>query len=90
MAILHGVHERLVALLQALPDEAFARPLVHPVNGPHTVDTLVALYAWHGRHHVAHITGTWQREMQAYLDREAQPISTPGIPYPSRDELYDR
>ena len=62
MAILHGVHERLATLLQALPEAAFARPLVHPVNGPHTVDTLVALYAWHGRHHVAHVTGVAQRE----------------------------
>ena len=62
LEILRGVHQRLVALLQALPESAFARPLVHPVNGPHTVATMVALYAWHGRHHVAHVTGVARRE----------------------------
>jgi len=62
LEILCGVHGRLVALLEALPEAAYARPLVHPVNGAHTVDTMVALYAWHGRHHVAHVTGVAQRE----------------------------
>ena len=34
---------------------AFARELVHPDRGPMSLDTLVQMYAWHGRHHVAHL-----------------------------------
>jgi len=33
-----------------------ARVLVHPDHGPLTVDWLLFQYAWHGRHHIAHIT----------------------------------
>lgn len=62
LAVLRGVHERWVALLEALPEAAFARPLIHPLNGAQTVDSMVALYAWHGRHHVAHVHGVVRRE----------------------------
>lgn len=62
LAILDGVHARLVAILSAMPAEAFTRPLLHPVSGPQTIDTVVALYSWHGRHHLAHLTGLRQRE----------------------------
>jgi hypothetical protein len=34
----------------------FERQLTHPESGAMSVDNLLALYAWHGRHHVAHIT----------------------------------
>ena len=34
----------------------FKRTLNHPENGVMTLDQLLALYAWHSRHHVAHIT----------------------------------
>lgn len=50
-----AIHERLVAVLQSLDAGQFARRLVHPENGPMTIDQLVALYAWHGDHHVRHI-----------------------------------
>jgi hypothetical protein len=40
---------------------AWSRPFVHPERGPMTVDELLALYAWHGRHHVAHITSLRER-----------------------------
>ena len=43
------------AYLDALPDETFARTLVHPDRGPMTLDTLVQMYAWHGRHHLGHL-----------------------------------
>ncbi len=60
--ILEAVHRRLVVLLEALQPEDFARPLMHPQNGPMTVDKLLQMYAWHGRHHVAHITSLRERE----------------------------
>lgn len=55
LQLLEATHQRWLACLQALPAEAFARQLVHPDSGPMTIDTLLALYAWHGRHHIAHI-----------------------------------
>lgn len=60
-ALVEAVHERWVNLLRALPEEGFARTFVHPERGEMSLDTLLALYAWHGSHHVAHITTTRQR-----------------------------
>jgi hypothetical protein len=51
-----------VLLLEAMKPEDFNRPLLHPENGPMTIDRLLQMYAWHGRHHVAHITSLRQRE----------------------------
>lgn len=56
LRILEGVHERLVALLRAQPPEAFARSFRHPENGEQRLDVVTALYAWHSRHHLAHVT----------------------------------
>jgi hypothetical protein len=39
----------------------FARTFRHPERGVMTLDTTVALYAWHCKHHVAHITGLRKR-----------------------------
>lgn len=58
LALLYGLHARWAAFLAALPDEAFGRRFVHPeMPAPMSLDASVALYAWHGRHHTAHITG---------------------------------
>jgi hypothetical protein len=51
-----GLHERLVCLLRSLKPEQFARKLLHPQRGELSIDSFVALYAWHSRHHVGHIT----------------------------------
>lgn len=61
LCILDGLHTRWVALLEALGPDQFQRPLHHPDMGDITVDTLLELYAWHGAHHVAHITGLRER-----------------------------
>ncbi len=53
--ILDGVHHRWVVVLRSLSGHDFERPFVHPHLGPMTLDKNVALYAWHGRHHTAHI-----------------------------------
>jgi DinB superfamily len=39
----------------------FARKFNHPEMGPLTVERLLGIYAWHGRHHTAHITGLRER-----------------------------
>ena len=57
LAILDGVHARLVALVDSMTPEQWQRGFVHPEHG-RTVMLwqTAALYAWHSRHHVAHIT----------------------------------
>jgi uncharacterized damage-inducible protein DinB len=54
--LLDALHDRWVRLLRSLKPEDYARTLVHPEHGVRTVDWLLFLYAWHGRHHTAHIT----------------------------------
>ena len=56
LAITEGVHARLVALLASLSDTDFERTFQHPERGPMTIAGNLALYDWHSRHHLAHIT----------------------------------
>jgi hypothetical protein len=53
--LLESLHRRWVTLLRALPAEDFLRTYVHPELGSVRLDEALALYAWHGRHHTAHI-----------------------------------
>ncbi len=61
LAIIDGIHRRWVQFLRSLDGQAFARTVQHPERGPMTLVDLLQLYAWHGRHHTAHITGLRQR-----------------------------
>jgi hypothetical protein len=61
LALLDALHDRWVTLLRALPGDAWPRTLRHPESGVHDLDWLLALYAWHGRHHVAHVTALRER-----------------------------
>ncbi len=61
VAMTAAIHERFAALLRAMQPDDFARGLVHSETGRMTVDTLVALYAWHGDHHVAHLRALRER-----------------------------
>lgn len=56
LALLESLHVRWTNLMRAMPEEDFARKLHHPEHGVRTIDWLVSLYAWHGRHHTGHIT----------------------------------
>lgn len=57
LALLDALHKRWVTLLETMKPEAFARTVVHPeYQRPLTLDYLLQMYAWHGRHHTAHIT----------------------------------
>jgi hypothetical protein len=56
LALLDALHARWVLALRAAPEYAFKRTYWHPVNGLFSLDELVSNYAWHGRHHVAHVT----------------------------------
>ncbi len=56
LSLLTNLHARWVKLLRSLSPSDFGRTFRHPEAGVKTIDWLLALYAWHGRHHVAHIT----------------------------------
>ena len=56
LTLLESLHERWVNLLRSMRDEDFARRLRHPELGEMSLDEVLCIYAWHGRHHVAHIT----------------------------------
>jgi hypothetical protein len=60
--LLDALHARWVALLCALGPAELARELMHPESGPANVATLIALYAWHGRHHLDQVRGLAARE----------------------------
>jgi uncharacterized damage-inducible protein DinB len=61
LQLLEGLHSRMVRLLEALSVEALSRKFVHPERGLVSLDQNVAMYAWHGRHHTAHITSLRKR-----------------------------
>jgi hypothetical protein len=61
LTLLEALHDRWVRILRALSADDFSRTLFHPDHGVMTLDSLVAMYAWHGRHHVAHITSLRER-----------------------------
>ncbi len=55
LSILDGVHARWSYLLHHLTQEQWQRTFVHPETGTWTLDAATQLYAWHSRHHLAHI-----------------------------------
>jgi len=55
LALLDALHERWVLLLRVLAPGQFTRAFRHPEMGLMTLNQQVAMYAWHGRHHLAHI-----------------------------------
>ncbi|MFL5489070.1 MAG: YfiT family bacillithiol transferase [Gemmatimonadaceae bacterium] len=61
--LLDALHLRWLALLRSMDSADFRRGLRHPEHGRVlTLEQMLALYAWHGRHHVAHITSLRKRE----------------------------
>ena len=61
--LIEALHARWVYLLERMKPEQFSRKINHPEwKQPMTLDTLTALYEWHSRHHVAHITELRKRE----------------------------
>jgi len=64
LGLLDGVHARMVSLFRGMRSGDWARTFNHPEypEAPRTLDWLVQGYAWHSRHHLAHITSLRQRE----------------------------
>ena len=62
LALLSALHARWVSLLAALDERQWARRFHHPEGGRDVaLDAALAGYAWHGRHHTAHVTALRER-----------------------------
>jgi uncharacterized damage-inducible protein DinB len=61
LGLLDSLHERWVGVLKSMSAADFSRNLKHPELGEVVLDRYLALYAWHGRHHVGHITSLRKR-----------------------------
>ncbi len=61
LALLGALHERWVVLMRSFTEADWKRTFRHPELGSIRLEQNAALYAWHGRHHVAHITGLRDR-----------------------------
>jgi DinB superfamily len=61
LSLLDALHKRWVIFLRSVQPQDFGRTLKHPEIGTLSLDGLLQLYEWHGRHHVAHITSVRER-----------------------------
>jgi uncharacterized damage-inducible protein DinB len=61
LSMLDSLHDRWVRLLRSLHPDDWKRTFRHPEMGVMNLEKTLALYAWHGRHHVAHITSLRER-----------------------------
>jgi uncharacterized damage-inducible protein DinB len=61
LLLLERLHERWVILLRSMSANDFARRLLHPETGIQRLDQVLALYEWHGAHHVGQITSLRER-----------------------------
>ena len=61
LQLIDGLYQRLVVLLRSMSGADFDRTFLHPERGVMRLDACLALYAWHSRHHAAHIAGLRER-----------------------------
>ncbi|MCR9247705.1 MAG: putative metal-dependent hydrolase [bacterium] len=62
LLIIQSLHQRLAHCLSTQPERVFQKRSEHSADGIKTLDDYVATYAWHGRHHCAHITTLRQQK----------------------------
>ncbi len=56
LALMDSLHDRFVRTLRSIKPEEWKRSFRHPELGLVSLEKNLALYAWHGKHHVAHVT----------------------------------
>jgi len=61
LQLLAALHSRWVDTLQCMKPSDFGRTLYHPEHGVLTLERMLAMYAWHSAHHLAHITSLRER-----------------------------
>jgi len=62
LSLLDALHKRWVTLLRTLTPSDFEKTFIHPESGEVSVGKNIGIYAWHGRHHLAHITSLRSRK----------------------------
>ncbi len=60
-ALLENLHKRWVILLESMSEADFQKTFRHPELGLVPLERNLALYAWHGKHHVGHLTSLRER-----------------------------
>ncbi|QQZ09639.1 YfiT family bacillithiol transferase [Heyndrickxia vini] len=61
LSLLESLHKRWTNLLRSLSGADLEKTFIHPVSGDVSVGENIGIYAWHGRHHLAHITSLCKR-----------------------------
>ena len=61
LTLMDVLHKRWVVLLNSMSENDFSRYLNHPEKGKLNLNQMLCMYAWHGNHHVAHITSLKER-----------------------------
>ena len=62
LTLLHALHARMYEVVRNISEKEFERTVVHPEHGKQmTLWFLLGMYAWHGKHHTAHITSLRDR-----------------------------
>jgi len=61
LILIDVLHKRWNVLLKSMNEDDFCKTLIHPEKGTLNLNQMLCLYAWHGVHHVAHITGLRER-----------------------------
>ena len=62
LSLLEALHQRWTTLLQSLNPSDMKKTFIHPDSGQVSVGENIGIYAWHGRHHLAHITSLANRK----------------------------
>jgi hypothetical protein len=62
LRMLESIHGRWMALMGSMAEDDFKRSFIHPETGEWTLEGALALYAWHSKHHTAHITKLRERQ----------------------------
>jgi uncharacterized damage-inducible protein DinB len=62
LTMLDSLHRRWTIVLRNITDDGWQRTFRHPELGPMTLEKTLALYSWHGRHHIAHVTALRERK----------------------------
>jgi hypothetical protein len=56
LQLMEAIHSRWVSILITLSPSELEKTFFHPESGENSIASMIALYAWHSRHHIAHIT----------------------------------
>lgn len=61
LRLVEDIHDRWLRIIKSMDEAQFSRTYVHSESGVRTLDYMLALYEWHGPHHIAHITRLKER-----------------------------